>query len=372
MELTLVPSRRQANGAARLETLRPTVIGAVAGEERRRLYGERIGRHYTWLPYDSLEILPHVLEGVTASGVVVDLVHWTPVEVAPVLRALRHRWPALRIIGLYGPSAEALPEIARLARSDRHLAFTSNPDERLELLLRPVPEALAAITPTAGQSMLDHFLPLAADAGVRHTLIHLALSPSRRQGVPVLAAMQGWSEDALERRFAAHGLSSPAMMRRLAVAAEGLWHVAALKRPGQDVALALGLGTGDSLGRVIKGIFGFGLKAARLMGAEGAQDALLWVGLLGLRDLAKFGGLPVAARVRLKIVGDRPATLPLEDTRGPLWSLLAEGFPLGVVVDRLSTEPDAGRQSVAELVPFIRWLLHHSLVVPVPPARNIL
>jgi hypothetical protein len=303
MEQARVPKPRLAEGAGRQGAVRPAVVGAVAGEERRRRCGERIARDYTWLPYDSLELLPHLLEGMAAAGVVVDLVRWTPIEAAPILRDLRQRWPALRIVGLYEPSAEVLPQLAQLAWSDRRLAFASDPDERLELLLQPVPDALAPIAPSACRFLLEHFLPLADDSGVRGAMIHLALAPSRRQSVPALAALQGWSEDGLERRFANAGLTTPAGVRRLAVAAEGLWQVSALKRPAEDVAGALGLGTADSLGRVIKGIFGFGLKAARLMGAEGAGRKLAWLGLFGLRDLARFGGLSAVARVRLAVGG---------------------------------------------------------------------
>jgi hypothetical protein len=287
-----------------------------------------------------------------------------------VLRELRDRWPALRVVGLYGPFAESLPELARLARADRHLAFTSDADARLELLLRPVPEPLEAVAPTVCQSLLEQFLPLADDPGVRATLIELALAPSRGRGVRALAAARGWSEDALERRFAACGLASPAAVRRIAVAAEGLWQVAALRHSADDVARVLGLGTGDSLGRIIKGVFGFGLKPARLMGGEGAREAIAWAGLLAFRVLAKIGGVPRVARVRFEegapgalhgpgaiVIGARAAELVR-------W-LVTTGLPLGVLVDRLSSDPDAGRLLTSEVVPSIGRLLHHRRVVPI-------
>jgi hypothetical protein len=367
-----LPNRPLPKGAAHQETPRPTIVGAVAGEERRRRFGERLAGDYTWLPYDSLELLPHLLEGVAVAGVVVDLVRWVPVEAAPVLRDLRGRWPALRVVGLYEPSAEALPELARLARVDRCLAFVSDADERLELLLRPVSGALGAIVPTVCQSLLDRFLPLVDDPGVRGTLIDLALAPSRRRGVPALAAAQGWSEDALERRFAAAGLAAPAAVRRLAAAAEGLWQVAALKRPADDVARALGLGTGDSLGRILKSVFGFGLKPARLMGGDGVREALAWTGLLALRQLAATGGVPQVARVRLE--GIAPESLQdverfaAGERAGELVRrLVTDRLPLGTLVDRLSAEPDAGRFLASEVVPLIGRLLHHHVVAPAGP-----
>lgn len=367
-----MPNRPVAIGAVRPAAPRITVVGAVAGEERRRRFGERLAGDYTWLPYDSLELLPHLLDGVAAAGVVVDLVRWTPVEAAPVLRELRSRWPALRVVGLYGPSAEALPELARLARADRGLAFVSDADERLELLLRPVSGALEAVAPTACQSLLERFLPLGDDLGVRCTLIDLALAPSRRRGVPALAAAQGWSEDALERRFAAAGLAAPAVVRRLAVAAEGLWQVAALRRPADDVARALGLGTGDTLGRILKGVFGFGLKPARLMGAEGAREAIAWTGLLALRQLARIGGVPQVARVRFDGVAPDAlrdaAALVAGDRAGELvrW-LVTDRIPLGALMDQLSAEPDARRFLASEVVPSIGRLLHHHVVAPAAP-----
>src|SRR5207245_10545598 len=52
------------------------VIGAIAGDERRRRYGERIAQGYTWLVYDTLDLLPHLLAGVDVEAVVVDLLLW--------------------------------------------------------------------------------------------------------------------------------------------------------------------------------------------------------------------------------------------------------------------------------------------------------
>jgi hypothetical protein len=277
------PSRRPGPGASPRGRPAPAVVAAIAGEDRRRRYRERIGERYTWVPNDSLEVLPHLLDGIVAAAVLVDLVRWTPVEAAPVLRELRQRWPALRIVGLYEPSAEALPEIVALARSDRRLAFACGADERLDMLL---PEATATVTvesPSACQPLLEQLLPLAANAGLRATLAHLSLAPSHHWSIPALAAMHGWSEDAIERRFAEAGLVTPAVMRRLTAAAEGLWQVAAAKRPAREVAGALGLATADGLGRTILGVFGVGLRSARLMGAEGASGALATVGLLAQR-----------------------------------------------------------------------------------------
>jgi hypothetical protein len=361
-----------AKGAAHQQAARPTVVGAVAGEERRRQFGERLAGSYAWLPYNSLELLPHLLDGIAAAAVVVDLVRWTPVEAAPVLRELRDRWPALRIVGLYESFADALPELARLARANRYLGFASDADERLELLLQAVPDALKAVPPTACQSLLEQFLPLAGDPGVRGTLIDLALAPSRRQGVPALAAAQGWSEDALERRFAAGGLAPPAVVRRLAVAAEGLWQIAVLDRSADDVAHAISLGTADSLGRIMKSVFGFGLKSARLMGGEGARDAIAWSGLLTLRELARLGGVPRVARVRLE--GSVPEALRESDgyvavqRAGKLvrW-LVNDRLPLGVLVDRLSGESDSGRCLASEVVPLIGRLLHRRQLAAVGP-----
>ncbi len=349
----------------------------MAGEERRRRFGERLAGEYTWLPYDSLELLPHLLDGMAAVGVVVDLVRWTPVEAAPVLREVRRRWPALRLVGLYGPSAEALPELARLARADRGLAFVSDADERLELLLRPVPAALVAVAASACQPMLEQFLPLSDDRGVRSTLIDLALAPSRRRGVPALAAAHGWSEDALERRFAAAGLAAPAVVRRLAVATEGLWQVAALQRPADVVAHALGLGTGDTLGRILKGVFGFGLKPARLTGVAGAREAIAWTGLLALRQLARIGGVPEVSRVRFDGVApdalrDAEALVPGDRARELVRWLVTDRLPLGTLVDRLSAEPDAERFLASDVVPSIGRLLHHHVVAPAAPRSGLL
>ena len=362
------------------------VIGAMAGEERRRRYGERIAGGRTWLAYDSLELLPHLLAGVAVEAVVVDLLRWVPVEAAPVLRELRRSWPSLRVIGVYEPSAEGLLELAELARADHRLAFACDADERFELLAGPAtgPEAES---PKASKILLEQLVPLAGD-GLRCPIIHLALAPSRRRSIPALAALQGWSEDALERRFGDAGLVAPAAVRRLAVAADGVWHVAALRRPAEDVARALGLGTGDSLGRVIKGVFGFGFKTARLMGADGARRALTWVGLLALRDLAPFGGLPSLASIRFvvadaaQVAQDRGAFVVAGQTRGAssrlegagkeVWELVAAGARLGVMVDHLSDPANGPPQRFArEAVPTIRWLLRHRLIVPIVPSAHL-
>jgi hypothetical protein len=377
--------RRGGEGVVSPAASAPFVVGAIAGEERRRRYGERIGGGRTWLAYDSLELLPHLLAGVAVDAVVVDLVRWAPVEAAPVLRELRSRWPALRIVGIYEPSADALLELAELALSDRRLAFTSDADDRFDLLVQPASGAAEVQAPTACQLLLEHFLPLAGD-GLRSALIDLALTPSRRRSIPALAAVQGWSEDALERRFGDAGLVAPAAVRRLAVAAEGVWQVAALQHPAEDVARALGLGTGDSLGRVIKGVFGFGFKAARLMGAGGARRALTWVGLLALRSLAPFGGLPSLARVRftvadgVRVVEDRDALIVtgegrgagsrLEGTGREVWELVVAGAPLGEIIGRLSIPAEgSARRFAREAVPTVRWLLRHELImlVEAPP-----
>jgi len=361
----------------------PFVVGAIAGEERRRRYGERIAGGHTWLAYDSLELLPHLLAGVAVDAVVVDLVRWAPVEAAPVLRELRRRWPAVRIVGIYEPSADALPELAELAWSDRRLAFTCDADDRFDLLVQPAAGAAEVEAPTACQLLLEHFLPLAGD-GLRRVLIDLALAPSRRRSIPALAAVQGWSEDALERRFGDAGLVAPASVRRLAVAAEGVWQIATLQRQAEEVARALGLGTGDSLGRLIKGVFGFGFKAARLMGADGARRALTWVGLLALRSLAPFAGLPALASVRftvvdgVQVVEDRGALIVtgegrsvgsrLEGTGREVWELVVAGAPLGEMVGRLSSPAEgSARRFAREAVPTIRWLLRHRLIVPAMP-----
>src|SRR5438132_7501709 len=102
-----------AHGCCGVDVVSPAsherfVIGASAGDERRRRYGERIAQGYTWLVYDTLDLLPHLLAGVDVEAVVVDLLRWAPVEAAPVLHELRRRWPGLRILGVYEPSAEAL------------------------------------------------------------------------------------------------------------------------------------------------------------------------------------------------------------------------------------------------------------------------
>jgi hypothetical protein len=365
-----VSKRRPAAGAVRQDAYRPTVIVALAGDERRRRFGEHISRRCTWLPCDSLELLPHLVQGAAAASVLVDLVRWTSVEAAPVLRDLRQRWPALRIVGLYEPSAEALPELARLARSDRLLGFASDADARLDLLLRAVPDSLTAVAPTVAQFLLENFISFAEDTGVRGTLIHLALAPSRRQGVPALATVQGWSEDALERHFAAAGLASPAMIRRLAMAAEGLWQVSALQRPADVVAQALGLETADGLGRMINGTFGFGFKAARAMRAAGARHALRWVGLLGVRELARLGGLPVIVGIRFRATDG--GKLEQNHASDLVRALVNDGAPLGAFVDRLAAEPEAARRLVAEAVPCIRRLLQHRLIEPVAPLSEIL
>jgi hypothetical protein len=365
-----VSKRRPAEGAAPQNAHRATVIVAVAGEERRRRFGERISRRYAWLPCDSLDLLPHLVEGAAAASVLVDLARWTPIEAAPALRELRQRWPALRIVGLYEPSAEVLPELAQLARSDRLLGFVSDADARLDLLLQAVPDFLTAVAPTVAQFLLEHFIPLAEDTGVRGTLIHLALAPSRRQSVPALARVQGWSEDALERHFAAAGLASPAMIRRLAIAAEGLWQVAALQRAADVAARALGIETADGLGRMINGTFGFGFKAARAMRAAGARHALRWVGLLGLRELARLGGLPSVAGIRFRVTDGGE----LEQNYGSdlVRALVNDGIPLGAVVDRLAEGPGAAKRLVVEDVPFIRRLLQHRLIELVVPPTDIL
>jgi hypothetical protein len=358
----------------------PYVVGAIAGEERRRRYGARIAAGQTWLAYDSLELLPHLLTGVPVEAVVVDLVRWRPVEASPVLRELRRGWPSLRVVGIYEPSADALPELADLAQSDRRLAFTCDADERFELLLRPASEAAAVEAPTACQLLLEHLLPLATD-GLRRVLIDLALAPSRRRSIPALAAAQGWSEDGLERRFGDAGLMAPAAVRRLAVVAEGVWQVATPQRSAEEVARALGLGTADSLGRVIKDVFGLGFKSARLIGAEGARRALAWVGLLTLRSLAPFGGMPSLASVRLAVTGgvhlaeDRGALVVtgpgmgevarLEGPAREVWELVAAGAPLGEVVNRMSIPAEGGAGRLArEVAPTLRWLLRRRLVVP--------
>jgi hypothetical protein len=357
------------------------VVGAVAGEERRQRYGGRISGGAIWVAYDSLELLPHLILGMAVEAVVVDLSRWTPVEAAPVLREMRRRRPELRVIGVYEPSAETLPEIADLACGDRRLAFACDADQRFELLAGPAPLA-AMESPTACQILLEQLLPL-TNGALRAPIIHLALSPSRRQGIPALAAIQGWSEDALERRFGDAGLAAPAAVRRLAIAAEGLWHVAALRRPAEEVAPALGLGTGDSLGRVIKGVFGLGIKSARLAGQEGVRRALAWVGLLALRDLATVGGLPPLARVRftvadaVQVAEDRGAlivsgfgrgttSVRLEDAGCEVWGLMSRGESLGAILDRMAG-PSAGsaRRFAREAVPMIRWLLRHRIVTPV-------
>lgn len=361
----------------------PGVIGMIAGEERCRRYGARIAGRRAWLVYDSLEMLPHLLAAMAVEVVVVDLVRWVPVEAAPVLREVRQRWPALRIVGVYEPSADALPELAELAWADRGLAFAADADERFDLLTRPVDAiAVAGVeAPTVCRLLLEHFLPL-APSGVRAAAIHLALAPSRRRHIPALAAIQGCSEDALERRFADGGLVPPAVVRRIAIAAEGIWQVAALRQPAEGVAGALGLGAGDSLGRMIKSVFGIGLKAARLMGADGARRAIAWAGLLALRDLAPCGGLPALARVRfaagapMRLAYDREGLIVaakelgggarLERAGGELWELAAQGLSLGAMVERLS-DPAAGpsRRFAQEAVPALRWLLDHRLIVPV-------
>lgn len=377
-----IPAYARGDHAAPSDGPGPIIVGAVAGEERRRRYGGRISGGATWVAYDSLELLPHLVLGVAVEAVVVDLLRWTPVEAASVLREMRRRRPGLRVIGVYEPSAESLPEIADLACGDRRLAFASDADERFELLAGPAP-LTAMESPTACQILLEQLLPL-ANGVLRAPIIHLALAPSRRQGIPALAAIQGWSEDALERRFGDAGLAAPAAVRRLAIAAEGLWHVAALRRPAEEVARALGLGTGDSLGRVIKGVFGLGIKSARLAGQEGVRRALAWVGLLALRDLAAMGGLPALAGARfiradtLQVTNDaevltvahggRASSVRLEDAGREMWELISRGETLGDIMEHMAS-PTAGaaRRFAREAVPMIRWLLRHGLVTPVVP-----
>jgi hypothetical protein len=381
-----VPSHAPGDAQAP-EGAAPVIVGVVAGRERLRRYGGRVANGATWFAYDSLELLPHLVSGVTVETVVVDLVRWTPVEAAPVLRELRRRRPELRVIGVYEPSTQVLSELADLALGDRRLAFACEADERFEMLAGPPPLA-GMESPTACQILLEQLLPLGG-MGLRGPIVHLALAPSRRQSIPALAAVQGWSEDGLERRFGDAGLAAPAAVRRLAIAAEGLWHVAALRRPADEVARALGLGTGDSLGRMIKGVFGTGIKGARFVGVEGVRRALGWIGLLALRDLAPLGGLPglASARLiradtfqattdgeRLIVAGRGGATsLRLEDAGREVWERVSRGEPLGDIVERMtSSSAAAGRRFAREALPMIRWLLRHRLVTPiVPPDQDI-
>jgi hypothetical protein len=381
-----IPAYARGDDAVPSNGPAPIIVGAVAGDERRRRYGGRIADGATWVVYDSLDLLPHLVLGVAVESVVVDLLRWTPLEAAPALREIRRRRPELRVIGVYEPSAETLPEIADLARGDRRLAFACDADQRFELLTGPAPAATME-SPTACQPLLEQLLPL-ANGVLRAPIIHLALAPSRRQGIPTLAAMQGWSEDALERRFGEAGLVAPAAVRRIAIAAEGLWHAAGLRRPASEVARALGLGTGDSLGRMVKGVFGLGINSARFAGPEAVRHALAWVGLLALRDLAPLGGLPVLTRVRfavadaVQVVEDRGAlivsgpgrggtSVRLADAGGEVWDLLCRGESLGAIVARMAgSSAGSTRRFAEEALPMIRWLLRHRIVEPVVQPRD--
>ena len=185
-----------------------------------------------------------------------------------------------------------------------------------------------------------------------------------------MAGLLGWSEDALERRFADVGLSTPSAVRRLAVAAEGLWLIAAGQHAAEDVARALGLGGADSLGRVIKSVFGIGLKAARLMGPTGARRILTWTGLLAFRGVAGPTGLSSLKRARVS-VSRRTVTQPAGEalclhgvTMDPeTWALLTEGGPLEHIVDRL-TDPVSGspRRFTREIIPALFKLLRDGLL----------
>jgi hypothetical protein len=363
------------------QAVHPLVVAALPPGPRRTQFNERLGGDYTLLVYDSLELIPHLLGGILPVAVVVDLSHWGPLEAAPVLRQLREVWPAIRLVCLYEPTALLLAKCAELAASHQRLAFACEVDERLDLLLRPhAGEQQVSEIATAAAPLLRHLLPLAGAHGLESTVIHLALSPSRRHAIPGLAAWQGWSEDALERRCAEAGLAPPVALRRLAVAAEGLWQAAVLKLPRDQVAHALGLETGDSLGRVIKSVFGYGIKAARLMGVEGVEYAYQWLGLMALRELAAFGDLTAIAQVKLEptdqvrlteqgdalLVGseDDEPSVRLEGLARRAWDLIILGSPLRTVVEGLSDADDPAGRFRREVVPTLRALLVGGLIKP--------
>ncbi len=365
----------------------PLVVAALPRGPRRKLFSERLAGDYTLFVYDSLELIPHLLGGISAVAVVVDLSHWGPVEAAPVLKELRTRWPAIRLVCLYEPTAQALARCAELAGSDRKLAFACEADERLDFLVRPqAGEPQVSEAPTAAMPLLRHLLPLTSAQGLDSTVIHLALSPSRRRGIPGLAALQGWSEDALERRCAEAGLAPPVALRRLTVAAEGLWQAGVLKLPGEQVAHALGLGTGDSVGRVVKAVFGYGIKAARLIGVEGVGKTYQWLGLMALRELAACGDLTAMVQVRFElssrvrlaeegyvlVVGSEADDLSvrLEGLAREAWDLMMAGAPLRTVVERLSDADDPAGRFRREVVPALRSLLLRGLIKPVFPAAE--
>jgi hypothetical protein len=333
-----------------------------------------------WLPYDTLELLPYLLSGIDAAAVIVDLQRWTPWETAPVLRRLRDQRPELTVIGIHDSAAEVPEGLAELACSDRRLAFACDADARLELLLR---QAIGpSEEPTVCQILLDHFVPLGCDK-VRSALIQMAVTPSVGRSIRAMSAALGWSEDALERRFADVGLSTPSSVRRLAVAAEGLWQVSARQHAAEDAARALGLGGADSLGRVIKSVFGMGLKAARLMGATGARRILIWTGLLALRDGASHLGLSslrhshvaLARGTVAQCVGEmlvvqgasRNTDAPSVTVVPEVWKYLSGGGPLEHLVERLS-DPFAGSlpRFTREIVPTLGKLLRHRLVIISP------
>lgn len=347
---------------------RPAVLGAMAGGVRARLFGARVPSIYRWMPYDSLEILPYLLEAQPAvSAVVVDLVRWNPLKAAADLRVLRRQQADLRIVCLYEPGRDSLVQLKGLAELDLGLAFAVAPDARFELLLRPVALQRAGEAPTVGRSLLDGLVPLATDAALEAALIQLSLVPSHGLTVPELARIAGCSVDGLERRLANADLGTPAAMRGLAADAEGLWQVAALNRSAQEAARAVGVGTADSLGRMLKRRWGFGLRMARLVGAAGARQALRWVGVLALREFTRRGGWPQAGRVRLARrgaaeIGSVPGVhCQLDATARAIWEVVADGTSLEQLVDRCSEAMPAD-QLPTGLAPAFRALLRRELL----------
>lgn len=348
--------------------IRPAVLAAMAGDVRARVFGARIPSPYRWVPHDSLEVLPYLIEAEPAvAAVVVDLVRWSPLKAAADIRALRRHRSDLRIVCLYEPGRDVLVQLKALSEIELGLAFAVAPDERFELLMKPVATQRVFDAPTASRSLLNALVPLATSGALETALIHLALAPSHRLAVPDLARIAGCSVDGLERRFAQAGLRAPTAISGLAADAEGLWQVAALNRSARDAARAVGLATGDSLGRMLKRQFGFGLRAARLFGAPGARDTLRWVGLLALRELAVRGRRWWPARARLtRRGGVQPdcidwAALQLEGAGRAIWEAIADGVPLAQMVDQLSATTQADPVAT-QLAPGLRALFKHNLV----------
>jgi AraC-like DNA-binding protein len=350
----------------------------MAGDVRACAFGARIPSNCRWLPYDSLEILPYLIEAEPAiSAVVVDLVRWAPAKAAPDLSALRRMWSDLRIVCLYEPGPDTLAQLRSLAELDLDLAFAVNPDERFDLLVKPMTSPRAAEEPTAGRMLLESLMPFATGGVLESALTHLALAPSLHPTVPDLARIAGCSVDALERRFAQAGMATPAAIRGLAATAEGLWQFAARNHSAREAALAVGLSSGDALGRMLKRWFGLGLRRARLVGASGARDAFRWTGLLGLRGLAGNGGLPALANLQLALraggqVGGDGMLEASEETCGAQrvqrgidvlrWSFVAGGVSLDEAVQRLVQNAPGERLRPAVALGLGRALLRQEVL----------